>query len=439
MSVITSLDAWDRREFNDAMLYNHEMQKIEKSGSTRAYNYAEFMLDIFGGLYKYAPKARDPETASPDDQWMDSVYQEISKLQEWKNLRAHTQMDPVAAATATVKFCEQFIDAIPRNNDDNNDQAVPNPNDIDMSKVRRIAREACGAAAEEADSMVDAVSAMGYSPTGDGKSQYASPTAKREMAAQLINNKELRRIAELAGRMRRIAAEKQRTKTKHGVDELSDIMVGDDLARLIPSELSKLANPLMKMDFRKKYLEKQLLQYRLRGRERQGKGPVVVCIDESGSMHGDRDIWAKAVALALLQIAQQQKRNFALIHFDSHVTRTDEFSGPIDQVKLMDMIAYFTGGGTAFEEPMDKSIEIISKDKHYNNADIIMITDGDCDVGEDWVSKFNKNKEDHKVSVTTILINSEQNAGGCSQFSNTIVPINDLKDDNVALDKMFTI
>jgi uncharacterized protein with von Willebrand factor type A (vWA) domain len=309
----------------------------------------------------------------------------------------------------------------------------------ELSKARRAAREACDDAAAEADEFNNAIGALGYSPTGNGKPQYASPTAKREVAAQLMTNDKLRRIAELAGRMRRIAAEKQRMKTKHGVDELADIMVGDNLSRLIPCELAKLANPLMKMDFRKKYLEKQLLQYRLRGKEKKGKGPVVVCVDESGSMQGNRDVWAKAVALALLQIAQQQKRNFALIHFDSSVTRTDEFNGPVDQNRLMDTIAYFTGGGTSFEEPMDKAAEIINKDKNYNDADIILISDGDCCVQEKWVEEFNKNKDAHKVSVTTILINSRQTNNGCSQFSNTIVPIDDLREDGDALDKMFTI
>jgi len=39
----------------------------------------------------------------------------------------------------------------------------------------------------------------------------------------------------------------------------------------------------------------------------------------------------------------------------------------------------------------------------------------------------------------TVLINSRQSESGCSQFSNTIVPIDDLREDGQALDKMFTI
>ena len=39
------------------------------------------------------------------------------------------------------------------------------------------------------------------------------------------------------------------------------------------------------------------------GTEPLAKGPLVVLLDESGPMDGDKDIWSTAVALALLEIA----------------------------------------------------------------------------------------------------------------------------------------
>ena len=35
--------------------------------------------------------------------------------------------------------------------------------------------------------------------------------------------------------------------------------------------------------------------------------------------------------------------------------------------------------------------------------------------------------------------NTSQDNDGCARFSDTVVPLNDLQDDGVALDKMFTI
>jgi uncharacterized protein with von Willebrand factor type A (vWA) domain len=57
------------------------------------------------------------------------------------------------------------------------------------------------------------------------------------------------------------------------------------------------------------------MKYELKGTEKQAKCPVVVCVDNSGSMSGDRETWSKAVALALLEIATMQKRGFVCIHF----------------------------------------------------------------------------------------------------------------------------
>ena len=42
-----------------------------------------------------------------------------------------------------------------------------------------------------------------------------------------------------AGRFKRIAAAKRRSKVRHGADEIADIEQGADLGRLLPSELAK--------------------------------------------------------------------------------------------------------------------------------------------------------------------------------------------------------
>ena len=46
-------------------------------------------------------------------------------------------------------------------------------------------------------------------------------------------------------------------------------------------------------------------------------GPIVMVVDGSGSMAGERNIWARAVAMCLLHIARIEKRDFALVEFSS--------------------------------------------------------------------------------------------------------------------------
>jgi uncharacterized protein with von Willebrand factor type A (vWA) domain len=111
-----------------------------------------------------------------------------------------------------------------------------------------------------------------------------------------------------------------------------------------------------------------------KGTKKEGKGPIVVCVDNSGSMSGDRETWSKAVALALLEIATMQKRGFACIHF----------GGPSDALEIIEInpgekgilrkavkVAEFflNAGGTAFEPALSQALELISK-QNFKKADV---------------------------------------------------------------------
>jgi uncharacterized protein with von Willebrand factor type A (vWA) domain len=51
------------------------------------------------------------------------------------------------------------------------------------------------------------------------------------------------------------------------------------------------------------------------GEASASKGTVIICIDDSGSMSGPREEWAKGVALALTSIAHREKREVYIISF----------------------------------------------------------------------------------------------------------------------------
>lgn len=469
--IITNLDAWDRREFLDCMQYDQKMKDVEIDGSKRQPNFAEFMIDMFAGLYKYEPKVRSEDEVIPGTEWMDKIYNEISQLQEWKTLRERTRMNSGASAEATAEFCLQFMDQVPeppkqneqkpdkqnqpQQGDDQQDEQgqpqpgggqgnnqtkkqQPDPSGLDMSKIRQAARNACKKATEVADSHNSMMSAFGQG-NESGVRQTTSPGLKKELAEKLVNNDHLRKIAELAGRLKRIAIDKQRSKTRYGTDEIADITVGNDLARLVPAELMKLTHPVLKYEFFKRYLEKSLMQYQLRGREKEGRGPLIVCIDESGTMSGQRDVWAKAVAMALLTLAQRQKRRYYMIHYDSNVTRTDEFYGKADPLEIIDAISHFTSGGTEFEEPLNMAFQMINRGKEtgYKKADIVFITDGQATVSENFLKIFNMAKKAANFQVIGIVIDHYDDST-VRKFSDQVIHVRHGQDEE-ALDIMFKI
>jgi uncharacterized protein with von Willebrand factor type A (vWA) domain len=183
----------------------------------------------------------------------------------------------------------------------------------------------------------------------------------------------------LAGKFKRIAAAKQKAKVRHGADEVSDVELGSNLSRVLPSELVKLSHPLLRKAFLASLLEGKVMQYRLSGTDSLGRGPLVVCIDKSGSMEGAADIWSTAVALALLDIAQRQRRPFALLAFDGEVKRQDivEVGGQLPE----DTLFTACSGGTNITGVLSRALSIIQESSGgMKKADVVLITDGESET-----------------------------------------------------------
>jgi uncharacterized protein with von Willebrand factor type A (vWA) domain len=217
--------------------------------------------------------------------------------------------------------------------------------------------------------------------TGTHEGAAQEHVAVRPLAARLKLDERLRRIAALAGRFKRIAASKRRQRVKHGADEVTDVEQGADLGRALPVELAKLTHRLLRLDFMRALLERQALQYRLEGTASLGKGPLVVLLDKSGSMDGPRDVWATAVALALLDQAQRERRTYALLGFDSRVT-FEAFVNPADALPEEGLFVS-CGGGTEIAAAIERGLEIIrTHPGALRKADIVLITDGGSDASE---------------------------------------------------------
>lgn len=156
---------------------------------------------------------------------------------------------------------------------------------------------------------------------------------------------------------------------------------------------------------------------------------MVICIDMSSSMKGIKEKWSKAVAIALLEIAQQQKRNFAAILFNEDATE------PIiiekdkkEPEKILDIAERFDGGGTLFETPLQKALEVIEQSK-FKKADIVFITDGHSYTHPDFINKFNKLKDEKEFKVLSVLIYVGGKIGNIESlqlFSDDIMTIGEL-------------
>jgi uncharacterized protein with von Willebrand factor type A (vWA) domain len=294
--------------------------------------------------------------------------------------------------------------------------------------LRRSARAACGkasAAIEELREAMEGLEHVAFGPVpgtsaGTGRDPLADDGV-RSLAARLRESARLREIARLAGRFKRIAGAKRRSKVRHSVDEIVDVEQGADLGRLLPLELALLVHPATKRLAMRNLLERSCLQYRLEGNETLGKGPLVVAIDKSGSMEGEKDVWATAVALALLDVAQAEQRPFALLCFDAQV-KSESIVLPGEALSEAALFVP-ADGGTDIDKVVRRGLEIIEqRPGALREADIVLISDGGSnseDAGE-------LRERAVKLSVTVLGVAIDVESSRLEPWCDQVVAANDM-------------
>src|SRR5205823_3837817 len=200
-------------------------------------------------------------------------------------------------------------------------------------------------------------------------------------------------------------------------------------------ELLALHHPLRRRDFARRLVEGRLLSYSLRGADQRGRGPMIVCLDGSGSMAGDKEIWSKAVALTLLEIARRQRRLFRFICFSSAETPLftldlnprERHEVQVD--RALDVAEYFPGGGTDFEAPLSAALDCLAGAR-YRRGDVVLITDGECRVSPEWSERFRREKERLGFSLFSVLIDVGPNAvETLRELSDRVATVSQLADD----------
>jgi uncharacterized protein with von Willebrand factor type A (vWA) domain len=104
------------------------------------------------------------------------------------------------------------------------------------------------------------------------------------------------------------------------------------------------------------------------------EGAIYVLLDKSGSMEGEKTVWARSVALALLALARRKHARFFLRFFDTQVYDliTDE-----EPRRLVGMLLRVgSNGGTSIDNAIRAALEDLSGLADFTNT-VIIITDGE--------------------------------------------------------------
>ncbi len=259
----------------------------------------------------------------------------------------------------------------------------------------------------------------------------------------LKNDKSIQELAEMLGRMRKAEKEyeeelfldkkiKQEWKIEYALkSELVGIVESDDLSCMLPSETVLLSDKVTEDIFYKKFAEKKLQTFdyqsktlflteeifenkRKKVREDK-KGPFIICVDTSGSMHGTPEMVAKTLCFAILKIAVRDNRKCYLISFSTgiQVLNLTDLKESLD--KVIDFLLMSFHGGTDASPAMEEALKMLQAED-YKKADVIMVSDF---VMSDFSSNVKKQIKDAKQNHTkfhSLVIGESANSGVIEEF-----------------------
>ena len=478
-------DRWTQYQWQRFVEGDERAKDVLERGSRKVYSFPRFGQEIFQRLH--GDTADRLDRIKPEDEWAAKAHDEVSALPDFERLRRRCRADRLQAGIAATTFLDRVLDGLPdpprsiedpealrqqvrgllefarkleHEGKDNTEveglieelrergqEAVRSAKafggKLDPSDLRRALREASRIAHKAVDRAVEQVDAFCSWGTGAiTTADVVGDEIKAELARHVAKNKKLQALAQQAGRMKRIAAAKQRSKADHARDEVTDIERGADLQRLLPSELVKLTDPVLSLEFARGFFERSLLQYKLTGSETLGRGPIIVCIDQSSSMKGSKEIWSKALALALLQVAVLQKRRCRVVHFNGAVVRVDDWSpGRIDPLELVASMEPFYGGGTAFEPPLSSALDAIRDLPDLKKADVVLVTDGEAAVSGGFATKWAAAKKSQAFTCYAVHVDAPGGVAPTSlqAIADNVLGLADIANDQGTTDVILSI
>ena len=380
--------------------------------------------DTFAAFYK------SQVATEGGDSLRKQLLDQMLALPEYQHLHQATQLDDIASALASAEFSQTLIEQIQKVEEQrqDGDDGDGQPGDGDgqgsgqsleeilgekgMGALRATLRRSLEQAEQKTEDWADAAAGWGIDP---GSLSDLSGPDRIALVEELMGSPKLKNISALIGRFKNVVNAASTMVYSHGQDELVDITTGRDLHLLLPTEMVKLqSNPLL---FYADYVEGRLLQYNLRGEEPQGKGPIIVALDVSGSMSGWREQYARALTMALVSIAVKEKRAFSVIFFDSQVHDVKVWQKG-SAVTLTERLAIVNrrsdGGGTDFVPPLKAAIEIRQQvNAELKPADLVFITDGDCRLPEEFEAEFSAIKKASDLRVYGFAVGSPRTLTFC--------------------------
>lgn len=469
--------AWHRTLFAEHAARTPEVARVAAVGDAKATGFGDgYMPELYHRLYAQFPSEVTADKRGPAAAVRASLHKLAGELPEFETLRKQTVSDATWAGMASTVLGESVASALPKrdpnappNDAERADRILDGLRDlladgaatesdvaraagesfraaeatedaaatIDESAVRQALRRGVEAAHDVIDAAKSAASALGYGP-GTLSGSGVTPAVAIDLARKVASSEKLRRIIAMAGRLQATARAKRATRSDYARSELVGVEPTGDIARLLPSELGAFGHATRTVDLLRRVSERTALGYKVRGKDKSRKGPIVVGIDISSSMDGEPDIWAKAIALAILDTARRDNRAFGVILYNGAVVDELYVEKPqdADPARVLKLLLKSPVGGCNFDVPVAPALDAIERARGggaFGKADVILITDAIARADRDG---YKERADKLGTTIYGILIGRSGEAV-LKSYSHEVARIDDVSRDSAAVDLVF--
>jgi uncharacterized protein with von Willebrand factor type A (vWA) domain len=432
------LDRWGRRRGDELAAEWQENADLPQAD-------AHVTADALASLFDAKPAL----ATAPADRHRAAWWRQLLETPEYRALHAQTVLSPTLSRFGAAELARQWITYAAEEPDPNSPSNAQADDQADGGQfdgqeedpARTIARiRSTRAAAKAAAEQVETARATAAG-LGLGDASELDPATVARYVQAVRNDGVLRAIMAMAGRYRARAQTLQRERVDAHRAEITGIELAGDVGRLLPTELLAVAGAVPELEMLALYrlATRRCLAYRHHRRDPVGMGPIVVSVDESGSMAGEAIAAAKGLALAMAWIARQQRRPCLLVGFSG---TAEVHACPSDSPD--DVIAWcrhFWDGGTVLDGPLatvpTEHWPLLPREAR-GRADHIIITDAEVDCPDELRASYRAWAERERVRTYGLVIGASS-AGDLAQVADRCWCLPDLSLDQTAIEAVLSI
>jgi len=225
------------------------------------------------------------------------------------------------------------------------------------------------------------------------------------------------------------------TRLPDAAGELMGIRHSDRIERMLGSEAMQIRHPVLHKLWRARLAESRLLTYQSeavlieqvpdpQGRarwhstlqpERLERGPIILCVDTSGSMQGAPETIAKAVVLEALRTAHREKRGCLLIAFGGPDELVERDLHPPQRAQdgldaLMDLLGQSFDGGTDVQAPIERAVQRVHEAR-WSSADLLIVSDGEFGCTPATLAQLEAARDELGLRVQGVLVGDRETLG----------------------------